>query len=112
MDNSRTSLKMLLADTFCFGLPAPAIGCCEGFLMVLLLSEFSKYSVINFSNAAISSNADWLISDIAATEFMLQSLMLLELLDFLELAVDWLDWLESVLVDPMERELDCLGKVL
>ena len=56
--------------------------------MVLLLSEFSKYSVINFSKAAISSSADWLISVIAVTEFMLQSLMLLELLDFRELAVD------------------------
>ena len=108
MDNSSTSLRMLLADTFCFDRPL-TLGC-EGFLgIVLLLSVFSKYSVINFSKAAISSRAVWLIS-VTGTEFMLQSLMLLLLLDFLELAVDWLLWLESV--DPIDLELACLGSVL
>ena len=110
MDNSKTSLKMLLADTFCFAIP-PATDCEAFCLMVLLLSVFSKYSVINFSKAAISSKAVWLIS-VTAAEFMLTSEMLLELLDFLELAVDWPLWLESVLVDPMDRELACLGRVL
>ena len=32
-------------------------------------------------------------------------LKLLELLDFRELAVDWLPWEESVLLEPREREL-------
>ena len=73
-------------------------------MMVLLLSEFSKYSVINFSNAAISSSAAGLISEV-----MLQSLMLLLLEDFLELVVDWL---LSVLVLPRDLELDFLGSVL
>ena len=106
MDSSSTSLSTELADTFCLARPA---GGCEAFLAaaaVLLLSEFSKYSVMNFSKAAISSSADWLISAPAA-EARLQSLVLLELLDFLLLAVDWL---LSVL--PMLRLLACLGRVL
>ena len=116
MDNSNTSLKMLPADTFCLAiLPATDEG--EGFcclITVLLLSVFSKYSVMNFSKAAISSSAVWLISVTAGPEEldMLTSEMLLELLDFLELAVLWLLWLESVLVDPMDLELACLGSVL
>ena len=115
MDNSNTSLKMLPADTFCLPAILAATADCEGFccclMMVLLLSVFSKYSVMNFSKAAISSRAVWLISVTAAPEelVMLTSEMLLELLDFLELAVLWL---ESVLVDPMDRELACLGSVL
>jgi hypothetical protein len=42
------------------------------------------------------------------------SLRLLESLDLRELAVDWLPWLESVLllVEPRDRELACLGRVL
>ena len=109
MDNSNTSLKMLPADTFCLAiLPATDEG--EGFcclITVLLLSVFSKYSVMNFSKAAISSSAVLLISVTATPEEldMLTSEMLLELLDFLELAVDWLPCEESVLLEPSEREL-------
>ena len=91
MDNSNTSLKMLLADTFCLAI-LPATEDCEGFcclMTVLLLSVFSKYSVMNFSKAAISSSAVWLISVTAGPPelVILTSEMLLELLDFLELAV-------------------------
>lgn len=87
MDNSKTSLKMLLADTFCLA-TRPATADCECFCLmtVLLLSVFSKYSVMNFSKAAISSRAVWLISTAPEELAMLTSEMLLELLDFLELA--------------------------
>ena len=82
IDNSNTSLRMLLAEILCFAGPLttpPVLGC---FLIVLLLSELSKYSEMNFSKAAISSSAAWLISA------WLQSLRLLELLDLRELPVD------------------------
>ena len=56
---------------------------------------------MNRSKAAISSRAPWLTSALAAES----ELRLLELLDFLELAVDRLPWLESVEVEPSDREL-------
>ena len=59
---------------------------------------------MNRSKAAISSRAPRLISTLV--EVALESeLKLLELLDFLELAVDWLPCEESVLLEPREREL-------
>ena len=59
---------------------------------------------MNRSKAAISSRAPRLISTLV--EVALESeLRLLELLDFLELAVDWLPCEESVLLEPSEREL-------
>ena len=59
---------------------------------------------MNRSKAAISSRAPRLISTLV--EVALESeLKLLELLDFLELAVDWLPCEESVLLEPSEREL-------
>jgi hypothetical protein len=72
---------------------------------------------MNFSKAAISFIASGLISGggIAAAAVLLPlSLRLLESLDLRELAVDWLPWLESVLllVEPRDRELACFGKVL
>lgn len=66
---------------------------------------------MNRSKAAISSSAPRLISTLAEAE--LESVLrLLELLDFLELAVDWLPCDESVLLEPRERELACFGRVL
>ena len=69
-------------------------------------SAFLVYqkSSMNRSKAAISSRAPRLISTLV--EVALESeLRLLELLDFLELAVDWLPCEESVLLEPSEREL-------
>ena len=77
---------MLLAEIFCFVLGLSRVLDCLLTVMVLLLSGWSKYSEMNFSKAAISSRAAWLISDFAA-EVRLQSLRLLELLDLRE---DWL----------------------
>ena len=58
MESSSTSDRVLRADTFIFDLrvctasrPARAV------FGTLLLSTFSKYSSINFSNAAISLSA-------------------------------------------------------
>jgi len=66
---------------------------------------------MNRSKAAISSRAPRLISTLA--EAALESVLrLLELLDLRELAVDWLPWDESVLLEPRERELACFGRVL
>ena len=58
---------------------------------------------MNRSKAAISSNAPLLISTLLVEAESV--LKLLELLDFRELAVDWLPWDESVLLEPREREL-------
>ena len=58
---------------------------------------------MNRSKAAISSNAPLLISTLLVEAESV--LKLLELLDFRELAVDWLPWEESVLLEPREREL-------
>jgi len=65
---------------------------------------------MNRSKAAISSNAPLLISTLLVEAESV--LKLLELLDFRELAVDWLPWEESVLLEPRERELACFGRVL
>lgn len=64
---------------------------------------------MNRSKAAISSRAPRLISTLVPLESVLR---LLELLDLRELAVDWLPWEESVLLEPRERELACFGRVL
>ena len=60
---------------------------------------------MNRSKAAISSNAPLLISTLLVEAELESVLKLLELLDFRELAVDWLPWDESVLLEPREREL-------
>ena len=60
---------------------------------------------MNRSKAAISSNAPLLISTLLVEAELESVLKLLELLDFRELAVDWLPWEESVLLEPREREL-------
>ena len=60
---------------------------------------------MNLSKAAISSSAPRLISTLVETVLLESVLKLLELLDFRELAVDWLPWDESVLLEPREREL-------
>ena len=93
------------------------------FVTLLFSQESSKYSWMNRSNEAISSSAFLLISGLATHPESV--LRLLELLDLRELAVDWLPWLESVLLEPREREeacgeeddsdvqdITCLGRVL
>jgi len=67
---------------------------------------------MNLSKAAISSSAPRLISTLVEAVLLESVLKLLELLDFRELAVDWLPWDESVLLEPRERELACFGRVL
>jgi len=67
---------------------------------------------MNLSKAAISSSAPLLISTLVEELALESVLKLLELLDFRELAVDWLPCDESVLLEPKERELACFGRVL
>ena len=64
---------------------------------------------MNRSKAAISSRAPRLISTLVPLESVLR---LLELLDLRELAVDWLPWEESVLLEPRERELAWVKELL
>ena len=101
MESSSTSLRLLLPAEIlpCSGVLPPVFS-----TMLLLSHARSKQSSMNRSKAAISSRAPRLISTLV--EVALESeLRLLELLDFLELAVDWLPCEESVLLEPSEREL-------